>query len=256
MQNELISIVVPVYNAEKFIIETLESIRFQSYENWELILVDDASNDDSVNVIKRYFADNIVLQRVLVLENETNRGPAFCRNRGIKEARGTYLTYLDADDYWYPQKLKVQYEFMKNTGCFFSFTGYEFANCEGVPSGKRVHVPETITYSQALRNTVISTITVMFNRKQIPDELLCMPESCKREDTATWWNILKHGYTAFGIDEILSVYRRHSGSHSANKIRAVWGTYQMYRCQEKMGILRSICYTTLYAFAAIRRRIR
>ena len=116
---------------------------------------------------------------------------------------------------------------MEESGCAFSFTGYEFAGEDGVRNGRVVHVPNYITYEEALRNTTISTITVMFDREQIPEQLLLMPENCKREDTATWWQILKAGYTAYGIDEPLSVYRRHRNSHSANKFRAVWGTYKI-----------------------------
>lgn len=110
-------------------------------------------------------------------------------------------------------------------------------------------------YKDALKRTTISTITVMFDRKQISNEVLYMPLDARGEDTATWWKILRHGYTAYGIDEPLSVYRRYGGSRSSNKLDAVCGTWKMYRRNEKLGILRSSYYFCCYILNAVKRRI-
>lgn len=246
----LISIVIPVYNSEKYIEETIRCIQNQTYENWEIIFVDDGSKDRSVELIEKYQDPRMHLYR-----NEKNSGPAFTRNQGIKKARGRYLAYMDADDLCDADKLEKQINFMKEKGCAFCFTGYEFAGEDGIRNGKVVRIPSKMDYKDALKKTTISTITVMFDREQIPDEVLYMPTDARGEDTATWWKILRHGYTAYGIDEPLSVYRRYGGSRSSNKLDAVYGTWKMYRRNEGLGFWKSSYYFCSYIINAIRRRI-
>ena len=249
-----ISIVIPVYNAAPYIEDALTSIKEQTYSNWEVILVEDQSTDDSLQVLENWIQKNGT-DKYRLLKNEKNSGPAYSRNQGIRAARGQYLSYLDADDVWDKTKLEKQLNFMKEKQCAFSFTGYEFADENAVRNGKVVHVPKQIVYEEALKNTTISTITVMFDRRQIPTDVLLMPEDCQREDTATWWKILKSGYTAYGLDEPLSVYRRHAGSHSANKVKAVINTWKMYRKQEGFSIIKTAYYMVFYAINAVKRRV-
>ncbi len=259
MNNEtLISIVIPVYNAASYLRETVHSVCIQTYRDWEVILVDDVSTDESVRILEQCKAEweqATGKENVQIIKATQNGGPAVARNIGIDMAKGRYLAYLDADDLWDKEKLEKQVAFMREKECAFSFTGYEFANESGKRNGRIVRVPKEITYKDALKNTTISTITVMFDRTKIPVELLKMPEKCAREDTATWWQILKKGYVAYGLDEPLSVYRRHAGSHSANKLKAIVGTWNMYRKQEKMSVGKSIGYFCIYLFHAVRRRI-
>ena len=250
LKNDLISVVIPMYNAEKWIAVSLECLQKQTYENIEIIIIDDCSTDGSVQIVR-----NITDERIRLFINEKNKGPAFSRNRGILEARGRYLAYMDADDLCDRQKLEKQIKFMQKNGCAFCFTGYEFADGDGRRNGKIVHVPETMTYREALRNTTISTITVMLDRQQIPDETLFMPLDARGEDTATWWKILRHGYVAYGIDEPLSVYRRNSGTRSANKLDAVYGTWKMYRRNEGLGFVQSLRCFGGYLLNAVRRRM-
>lgn len=242
--------VIAMYNAEKWIADTIACLLQQTYQKFEIIIVDDCSTDDSVTIVKQMEDPRISLYR-----NESNSGPAYTRNVGIRKARGQYLAYMDADDLCNADKLEKQIRYMERTGCAFCFHGYEFADEDGVRSGKVVHVPERITYHQALKNTTISTITVMFDRYQIPDEVLFMPLSARGEDTATWWQILRHGYVAYGIDEPLSVYRRCTGTRSSNKLDAVYGTWKMYRRNEGLGFFYSVFCFLGYIFHAIRRRV-
>lgn len=252
MENKevLISIVVPVYNSEKYIQETIQCILDQTYQNWELIFVDDCSEDKSVQIIERYHD-----KRMRLYQNKKNRGPAYSRNKGISKAQGRYLAYMDADDLCDGDKLEKQLRFMQDLGCAFSFTGYEFAGADGVRNGKVVHVPAEVDYEYALKHTTISTITVMFDREQIPNDVLSMPLDARGEDTATWWKILRHGYKAYGLDEPLSVYRRHGGSRSANKLDAVYGTWKMYRNCEGLSFWKSAYYFSHYIFHAVKRRL-
>lgn len=249
-KKNLISIVVPVYNSEKYIEETIQCILNQTYQNWELIFIDDCSKDKSVSIIESYQD-----KRMHLYQNKKNMGPAYTRNQGIAKAQGRYLAYMDADDLCDKDKLEKQLLFMQKQGCAFSFTGYEFAGEDGVRNGRVVHVPDMVDYKYALKHTIISTITVMFDREQIPDDILSMPLDARGEDTATWWKILRHGYLAYGLDEPLSVYRRHGNSRSANKLDAVYGTWRMYRQNEKMGFLQSSYYFINYVFHAVMRRI-
>lgn len=248
----MISIVIPVYNAKEYIEETVDCLLKQTYENYEILLVDDCSTDESYIIMERLRTKS---DKIRCLQNEKNSGPAYTRNHGIRCAKGRYLAYMDADDLCDADKLECQISYMQRTGCAFCFTGYEFAGENGKRNGKIVHVPEKITYQEALKNTTISTITVMFDRWQIPDEVLFMPLNARGEDTATWWQILRSGYDAYGIDCPFSVYRRHGGTRSTNKFDAVYGTWKMYRQNEKLGFFKSFVCFMGYIKNAVKRRI-
>lgn len=251
--SELVSVVVPVYNAEKFIREAMDSVRVQTYENWELLLVEDGSSDGSVDVITGYIADTQET-RIRLIRQPSNQGAACARNRGVKEAAGRYIAYLDADDLWVPEKLEHEIRFMEEKDAAFAFTGYEFADENGVGLGKIVRVPETLVYRQALSNTTIFTTTVMFDTAKISKELLEMPE-IKSEDTALWWRILRNGYTAYGLDENLVRYRRAGRTLSSNKLIAIQRIWNLYRKAEGLNLVRSIWHFCFWAVRAVWRRV-
>lgn len=249
MKKGLVSIVIPVYNASEFIKDTINSIKNQTYQNYELILVDDCSKDDSVKIIEENKNEQIHL-----IKNLKNKGSAESRNVGIKEAKGEFICFLDADDIWNNQKLEKQISFMKEKKCAFSFTGYEFLKYDLEPTSKIVHVPSNINYSQALKNTTIFTSTVMFNLNYIKKEQIYF-SNVKSEDTATWWRILKQGYIGYGIDEVLSYYRRSKHTLSSNKIEALRRIWNLYRNVEHLNIFKSSYCFLLYAYHAVKRRI-
>ena len=145
----LISIIVPVYKAERFIRNTMECIRNQTYDNWELLLVSDGDADRSADIIREYINETGD-GRIRLIKRTQKSSAAEARNQGVDEAKGELIAYIDADDIWEPEKLERQLEFMKRTKAVFSFTGYEFADENGVGLGKVVHVPEKIGYRQAL----------------------------------------------------------------------------------------------------------
>ena len=250
-KKELVSIIVPVYNAEKFIEETIRTVINQTYKNWELLFVNDCSTDKSVNIIKKYAKKD---KRIILINNKINSKAAISRNNGISVAQGKYLCYLDADDLWDIHKLEKQIAFMKETKCSFSFTGYEFADSTGIPNGKKVFVPSKINYNQALKNTTIWTTTVMFDMSKISKEDIYMP-NVKSEDTASWWKILKKVDYAYGLDEILSFYRRSEGTLSSNKFEAIKRIWFLYRNVEHLSFFKSIYCFIWYAFNAVKRRI-
>ncbi len=249
--NEKVSIVVPVYNAEKYIEQTVQSVLAQTYSEWELILAENGSTDQTAEKLKEIESRD---ERIRVLFLGDNVGAAKARNEGVKEATGRYLAFLDADDLWDSSKLEKEVRFMKEKGAAFVFTGYEFGDEDAKPTGKVVRVPETLTYKQALKNTTIFTSTVLFDTEVIPKEKLKMPQ-IKSEDTALWWKILREGNTAYGLNENLVIYRRPSQSLSSNKVEALRRIWFLYRKWEKLNVFKSAWYFVNWAFRAVSRRI-
>lgn len=249
---ELVSIVVPVFNSEKFIKETIKTVESQTYHNWELILVNDCSTDSSEQIIREYEEDD---KRIKLINLETNSGAAIARNTGMENAKGKYIAFLDADDLWKKEKLEKQIKFMKENNYYFTFTGYEFADENGNNLEKIVNVPKKINYKQALKNTTIFTSTVIFNVDNLGKEIISMPNVRRGQDTATWWKVLKTGVIAYGLNESLSLYRRSNNTLSSNKIKALKRTWNLYRNVEKLPFLTSLYNFCWYCFNAVKRRI-
>ncbi|MCR5595145.1 MAG: glycosyltransferase [Lachnospiraceae bacterium] len=250
----MVSIIVPVYNAKEYIASTIQCVREQTYSDWELILVDDRSKDGTADEIRR-ITQELGDDRIRLIECETNCGAAHARNVGLDIADGRYIAFLDADDVWYPDRLKKGMKYMEeHPEAGFVFSAYEFGDEEGKGTGRIVHVPEKLTYKEALSRTVIFTTTTLFDTEKIPAELIHMPQVAS-EDTATWWQILRAGHTAYGIDEVLAVYRRPANSLSSNKLVAIKRIWNLYRNVEGLGLIQSTVSFTGWAFRATLRRI-
>ena len=249
----MVSIIVPVYNAAAFICQTMEMVQAQSYTDWELILVDDCSKDHSVEVIKEYVKEKPD-ERIRLIQKEKNEGAALTRNRGIKEAKGRYIAFLDADDVWFSYKLQTQMEFMEKENAGFVFSAYEFGDEFAKGTGRIVHVPKELNYKKALSRTVIFTTTVLLDTEKIPKELIYMPD-VPSEDSATWWQILRAGHVARGLDQVLAIYRRPAKSLSSNKLKAIQRIWYLYREVEKLPLLTS-CFAFIgWAYRATVRRL-
>lgn len=247
----LVSIIVPVYNAEKYIECTVANVKAQTFTDWELILVDDCSRDTSAKIIDE-LAD--ADERIIAVHQSENMGAAAARNRGLSEAKGRYIAFLDADDVWHDNRLERTLEFSRQKDAGFVFSAYEFGDEEAKPTGKIVHVPEKLSYKKALSRTVIFTTTTLFDTQKIDRELLSMP-LVKSEDTATWWKILRNGHEAYGLDEVLAIYRRPANSLSSNKVEAVKRIWHLYRDCEKMNVFASFGHMIGWAVRATLRRI-
>lgn len=283
---ELVSIIVPVYGAASYIAETIAMVRRQTYRQWELLLVEDCSPDDSAAVIRSVLAgcrreetpgahhddgaQQAVTaqgtlqsaeryidsggQQIVLACKARNEGAAAARNTGLSMAQGRYIAFLDADDVWLPEKLDKELRHMKRMRAGFVFSAYEFGDEQARPTGRVVHVPAELTYGQALSRTVIFTTTVLLDRQVIPEKLIRMPQ-VESEDTATWWQILRAGYRAYGLDEALAIYRRPARSLSSNKLTAIRRIWNLYRRQEGLSVPESIRCFIPWAYRATMRRL-
>ena len=244
-----VSIIIPIYNAEKWIETTISNIKEQTYKNYEIILVNDASNDNTKFIINKYKEDNIK-----IIHLEINQGAAKARNEGIKVATGRYICFQDADDLWNKYKLEKQINFMKENDCAFSYTAFKYLNDNKLKKDKIVNVPLVLDYKKALKDTRILTTSVMLDRNKINKELLQMP-NVPAEDVATWWNILKNGFLAYGLDEVLVYYHITSNRLTSNKFKSAKNRWNVYRKVEGFNILQSLYYFSFYIFNAIRKRL-
>ncbi len=248
----MVSIVVPVYNAANYIADTIKMVCEQTYRDWELILVDDASTDNSVSVIEDIIKGQ--KKRIRLIRKRVNEGAAEARNTGIDASAGRFIAFLDADDVWKRDKLKKQVAFMETTGAAFSFHTYEFGDEAANPTGRIVHAPAELNFKKALSRTVIFTSTVMFDTHIIDMEIIHMPD-VPSEDTATWWRILRSGYVAKGLDENLAIYRRPAGSLSSNKLAAIGRIWFLYRNIADLSVPQSLFYFGGWAIRATLRRL-
>ena len=189
-----ISIITPVYKCEKFIENTIKSVLNQTYTNWELLLVDDCSPDNSAEIIKKYVEKD---NRIKYFKIDKNRGVAIARNKALEEARGRFIAYLDADDLWKSTKLEKQVKFMLDNNYAFTCTDYEKIDEEGKSLNKTIEMPKHINYNLFLRNTIIQTVAVMVDIGITGKSLLVMPNIRKSEDAATWCQLLKNGYDCY-----------------------------------------------------------
>lgn len=231
----LVSIIMPLYNAEPYLVETFDSVLSQSYKNWELIVVEDCSSDASLRLAKEYENKD---RRISVHPNEHNVGAAKSRNTGIEHVSGDFVAFMDADDAWLPDKLDHQLAYMRDCGLGMCFTSYETIESDG-QHRNYVHVPKSIDYDGFLKNTVICSHTIAFDLSKIPLSLLVCPDFGDSfdfpEDMVVWLQVLKSGVPAGGLDEVLAKNRKHGGSRSANKFRAVSRTWNAYRKVEKIN---------------------
>lgn len=250
----VVSIVVPVHNAEDFILSTVSMVQAQTFEDWELLLIENGSTDDTKEILGE-LEENTLDKRIKVdFFTCSEKGPAPARNRGVDLATGRYIAFLDADDVWDRHKLEKQISFMEEKDAAFSCTEYEFGNEKAEGTGRFVRVPDVMTYKKALSRTVIFTSTVMLDTDKLGKEMIKMPV-VGSEDTATWWKILRSGIMVYGLKESLAIYRRPAKSLSSNKGKAIVRIWNLYRNEEKLNVVASAWYFCGWAVRATLRRI-
>ena len=246
MDNIQISIIIPSYNTATFLAKTISSVIHQSLDAWELLIVDDCSSDNSNTIISHYTQKD---SRVKLLKLETNSGPAVARNKGIKEAKGRYIAFLDSDDIWHPKKLEKQLQFMQEQHAVISFTAYNMID-EKSGQPMAVHeVPKTITYKKLLKSNVIGCSTVIYDTQIIGK--VYFPIIQKRQDFALWLKILKRHEPAYGLQEVLVDYMVRTDSVSSNRLSAAHFTWKVYREIEKLPFFKALYYFIHYALRGL-----
>ena len=251
MENQpLVSVIMPCFNMERYISDAIMSVRQQTYPCWELLIVDDASTDGTVDVIESHCQQD---DRIRFTKKTDHSGIADSRNQCIKMAQGQYLAFLDADDVWMPKKLETQLGVMTEKKIGFSYSSYDCINENGEALHKVVKAAGDLDYEAYLKNTIIGCSTVMVD-KSIVGEII-VPNYRTSEDTATWLDILKQGHIAHAIDESLVSYRIRRKSASSNKFKASFDLWQVYRHHEKLPFFKALRYFSFYAFNAIKKRL-
>ncbi|MRX73675.1 glycosyltransferase [Bacillus lacus] len=248
MEQPLVSIITPSYNSSKYIVETIRSVQAQTYSNWEMLIVDDCSKDQSREIIGQEAKKD---PRIKLIELEVNSGAAVARNTAIQRAKGHYVAFLDSDDIWKPQKLEKQIAFMEQNDYAFTYTKYELMDEHSQKLNKTIEIPDDITYHGLLKNTIIGCLTAVVNvEKTGPIE---MPNIRTRQDLALWLSILKRGIKAHGLQENLATYRIVPGSISSNKLKAAKQNWKVYRQVEKLSLPYAMFCFSSYAWTSIKK---
>ena len=224
----LVSVIVPCYNMERFISDTIDSVVRQTYPHWELLIADDASTDGTVDIVQKHCAQD---NRIQLVVKPQHSGIADTRNQCLKMAKGRYLAFLDADDLWHPEKLEE----------------------DGNPTGKTVKAAGNLDYNAYLHNTIIGCSTVMLDTEKVGT--VVVPNFRTSEDAATWLNILRKGFIAYAIEQPLTSYRIRQHSASSNKLKASSDLWRVYRKNEKLSLFKAIACFSSYAFNAIKKRL-
>ncbi len=243
--SNLVSVIMPAYNCQAFLKESVSSVIEQTYPGWELLIVNDASTDDTLPIARRLAATD---SRIRVISLEKNGGVANARNVGVAAANGRYVAFLDSDDLWLPEKLNDADAFHAEFRCSVQPSLSTAASATTEISANLFPSPEKVSYNQLLRGNVIGCLTVVIDRTKVPDP--SMP-AIRHEDYVTWLRILRSGNTAFGISQDLARYRVGSGSVSADKKRAAAWTWNIYRNIEGLSLARSSWFFLNYFVHAI-----
>lgn len=243
MEKPLVSVVMPVYNGERYIGKAIESALGQEVPV-EVLVIDDCSADGTELAVMKYMDSG----KIRYIQNEQNMGAARSRNRGVKEARGKYIAFLDADDWWEKGKLKAQTEVMEQTGCAICSTGRELMTPDGRTTSKYIPVKERITYRELLKHNSINCSSVLLRR----EDALAFPmeHDDSHEDYITWLRILGKGGFAAGINRPYLKYRLSEEGKSRNKLKSAAMTYQVYR-YVGYGPLKSLFFFVSYALHGI-----
>ena len=246
--DNLVSIITPAYNAAAYITETIESVLNQTYQNWEMLIVNDCSKDNTAEIVQSYAAKD---KRIKLINLKQNSGAAVARNTAIQNAKGRYIAFLDSDDLWRKEKLQKQIQFMQRNGYAFTFTSYEHFKEAKENIHNIVKVSKSLNYKQALKGNQIGCLTVMLDRKHIPNIHFTTQ---KHEDYILWLNILKQGITAYGIQESFALYRTgNSKSISSNKLQSALWTWKVYRESQKLSVVKSMYYMLFYVVNGLKK---
>jgi teichuronic acid biosynthesis glycosyltransferase TuaG len=246
IEKDKVSLITPAYNSSRYIDKTIRSVVAQTYQNWEMLIVDDGSNDETVSIVEAWNAKD---SRVKLFRNGKNLGQGKSRNRAIKEANGRYIAFLDSDDLWHPHKLEVQIFAMLEFGSAFSHTSFGYINDEGEEIKKSlITSDESVTYDYLLKHTEISCLTTIYDAKVLGK--MYMPDIRRSQDYVLWLSILKRT-NSLPIKEVLAFYRLHENNISKNKFKKITLHWKVLRKYENLPLLKSCYYFSFWAIGGL-----
>ena len=246
METPLVSILIPTFNSEKFILETLQSIQKQTYINWEIILVDDCSTDGTLTIVAKFAVNESRIQYSKLGEN---LGTGVARNSALTSAKGRYIAFLDADDLWLPEKLEKQVNFMKKNQLPFTFSFYVCIDEAGNPLNKRVEAPLNLSYLELFFCNYIGNLTGIYDVEffgKIP-----ISSIRKRQDWMLWLTVLKKIKTAQPVPESLASYRVRTDSLSTSKLNLIQYNFAVYRRFHGYSFIISVACMKLFLFTQL-----
>lgn len=242
-----VSIIMPTYNCGRYIQEAIDSVRNQSFSNWELIVIDDCSLDDTASIMRKYQEKD---PRIYYECFSKNQGPAAARTRALQLAAGRYVAFLDSDDIWFPDKLEKQITFMKNEKIAFSATGYNLIDENGKSLGKESVPPKRTDYNKMFYlGDPVGNLTVIYDQYKIGKQQV--PNIRKRNDYALWLQILRQTDYCYGMKEVLASYRKHTSSISNNKWKLIRYQWHLYRNIEQLNLCK--CTLGIITWALIKK---
>lgn len=244
MSKDLVSIITPTYNCAKFIGATIESVLNQTYQNFEMIIVDDASKDNTEEVVKS-FKD----KRIKYIRLSKNSGPAVARNKAMEEAKGKYMAFLDSDDLWKREKLEKQINFIKKNKYKIICSDYEQIDEEGNKLNKIIPCKKKVNYNGILLSCPVGNSTVFYDVSKLGK--FKVPNIRKRNDDALWLQILKKEEYMYGQKEVLMEYRIRQNSVSSNKLSLIKYHWQLYREIEHLSVIRSVFHIVVWGFIKV-----
>lgn len=244
----LVSVIIPVYNAEKYLDRTLKSVFLQTYKNIEVVLVDDGSKDGSLDIIKNYQSN---YQGIIYYLQEENMGAGCARNKALELARGQYVAFLDSDDLWMRDKLEHQINLMKEKQSPFCFTAIEMIDKDDKVIKEKRNIKESIEYKFLLSNTMIATSSVVIDRKSMGDFRMHLRRG--GQDYGTWLQLLRDGTVACGINEVLVKYRVREGSLSSGKLKSVKQIWEIQTKDEGIGRITVVWHIIRWCWNSIKK---
>jgi glycosyltransferase involved in cell wall biosynthesis len=243
-----VSVIMPAYNSEGFIVQAIESVISQTHANWELIIVDNCSSDGTASIIESYARDE---SRIVFIRHQRNKGIAASKNSALKTARGDYIAFLDSDDYWLSNKLEKQLAYMANSGALICCSNYRRIDAEGNELGV-VEPPRSMVYKDLLKSNFMGNSTVIYNAKKLGKVFF---KAIDYEDYVAWLTLLKSGCRAHCVPEVLAHYRVSDQSMSSNKFKTITWQWRIYREQEQLSCFHSLYLMLFYVFYAVQKRM-
>lgn len=251
LDESLVSVITPAYNAARFIEETINSVLQQTYSHWEMIIVDDQSTDQTAEIVQSYAKRD---ERIKLIQLPENSGSAVARNTAMDHANGRYLAFLDSDDLWTKEKLARQLSFMQKNDYAFTFTKYVRMHEDGTVTKAITSAPKCVGYEQLMKHCVIGCLTVMLDREKIGEERMINIRT--RQDYVFWLTLTKKGFKAYGLPEVLAKYRLVENSISSNKLKAAKQNWYVYHHIEQQSLVKSVWYFMNYALTSVKNAIK